>query len=188
VGSVSVALAGEEVCGDGWEMWQSPDRFVLMLADGLGHGLQAYEAAEEARRVFNLRPPVTPGQLIDNIHRALQKTRGGAVAVADLNLNTAKVTYCGMGNIAGVISADQQRSMVSMNGTVGAGAVRTKEFDYPWPADAVLIMHSDGLHSHWGLESYPGLRSRHAAVIAGILYRDGTRTRDDATVVVVKRT
>ena len=47
-------------------------------------------------------------------------------------------------------------------------------------------MHSDGLGTHWDLASYPGLRTRHPSVIAGVLYRDFSRRRDDVTVVVAK--
>jgi hypothetical protein len=38
--------------------------------------------------------------------------------------------------------------------------------------------------SRWSLEDYPGLAARDPAVIAGVLYRDFSRRRDDVTVVV----
>jgi hypothetical protein len=47
-------------------------------------------------------------------------------------------------------------------------------------------MHSDGLTSHWSLDAYPGLRLRHPALVAAVLYRDYQRGRDDVTVVVGK--
>jgi hypothetical protein len=47
-------------------------------------------------------------------------------------------------------------------------------------------MHSDGVQSRWDLSKYPGLLSRQAAVIAGVLLRDFRRERDDASVLVVK--
>jgi hypothetical protein len=46
-------------------------------------------------------------------------------------------------------------------------------------------MHSDGLSARWDLRKNALLRSRHPAVIAGVLYRDHARPRDDATVVVL---
>jgi hypothetical protein len=51
----------------------------------------------------------------------------------------------------------------------------------------VLIMHSDGLTGRWSLDAHQGLAARHPAVIAGMLYRDCLRGRDDATIVVVKK-
>jgi hypothetical protein len=47
-------------------------------------------------------------------------------------------------------------------------------------------MHSDGLSAHWSLDSYPGLRARHPALIAATLYRDLARERDDVTVLVAR--
>jgi hypothetical protein len=52
----------------------------------------------------------------------------------------------------------------------------------------MLVMHSDGLASHWALEHYRGLRLRHPAIVAAVLYRDHRRHRDDVTVVVSRET
>jgi hypothetical protein len=49
------------------------------------------------------------------------------------------------------------------------------------------VLHSDGVGSRWDLAEYPGLSTRHPALIAGVLHRDFSRGRDDATVVVVRR-
>jgi hypothetical protein len=63
---------------------------------------------------------------------------------------------------------------------------KLREFEYPWPEGAVVILHSDGVTSHWNLDAYPGLARRHPMLVAGILYRDCLRGRDDATVIVVR--
>jgi hypothetical protein len=47
-------------------------------------------------------------------------------------------------------------------------------------------MHSDGIATQWDLGRYPGLLARDPSLIAGVLYRDFLRGRDDATVVVLK--
>jgi hypothetical protein len=48
-------------------------------------------------------------------------------------------------------------------------------------------MHSDGVSARWDLSRYPGLLLRHPNVVAGVIYRDFSRGRDDALVVVVRR-
>ena len=63
---------------------------------------------------------------------------------------------------------------------------RVQEFTYPWPPGAILVLHSDGLLSHWTLDRHPGLAARHPMLLAGILYRDFRRGRDDTTVVVAR--
>jgi hypothetical protein len=63
---------------------------------------------------------------------------------------------------------------------------KVQEFAFPWPRGALLVMHSDGLGTQWDLGTYPGLTSRHPALIAAVLYRDYDRARDDVSVVVIR--
>ena len=58
--------------------------------------------------------------------------------------------------------------------------------EVPWPVDARLVMHSDGITSRWQVENYPGLLARHPALLAGVLFRDCARKRDDAAVIVLR--
>jgi hypothetical protein len=96
--------------------------------------------------------------------------------------------YAGVGNISGTLATGEtQKGLISYNGTLGGSLARVRELEYPWPEHGVLVMHSDGLGARWSLAAYPQLATQHAAVIAAVLYRDHSRGRDDATVVVVKR-
>ncbi|MGV3531163.1 MAG: SpoIIE family protein phosphatase, partial [Chthoniobacteraceae bacterium] len=189
VGAVSVALEREEVCGDAWELDCSGERLRLMIADGLGHGRFAEEAAREAISVFRAHPGEPLGALLGLMHQALGKTRGAAVAVAEVLLREEKMRGAGVGNIATrVVHHTGSKNLVSDNGTLGASFRRVLEFSYPWEPDALLVMHSDGVSSQWNLNDYPGLANRHPSLIAGVLYRDFKRTRDDSTVVVARCT
>jgi hypothetical protein len=64
---------------------------------------------------------------------------------------------------------------------------KVQEFEYAWPPGALLVLHSDGLATQWRVDDRPGLAARDAALVAGVLYRDWTRGRDDVTVVVTRR-
>lgn len=97
--------------------------------------------------------------------------------------------FAGVGNISGsILGPDEGRSisMVSHNGIVGHTLRKVQEFTYEWPEGALLVMHSDGLTSHWRPRQYPGLASCHPGLVAGILYRDFNRGRDDVTVVAAR--
>lgn len=76
--------------------------------------------------------------------------------------------------------------MASYNGTAGGEISKIRELTYPWPEGAVLVMHSDGLTTHWKLSQHPGLIRKHTSLIAGILYRDYSRGTDDVTVLVAR--
>jgi hypothetical protein len=75
--------------------------------------------------------------------------------------------------------------MVSMAGTAGFNTRKIRAFDYPF-TQGLIILHSDGLASSWTVDRYPNLATLHPSLIAAILYRDFTRLRDDATVLVAK--
>jgi anti-sigma regulatory factor (Ser/Thr protein kinase) len=183
--SISIPITGETVCGDAWSAERSPGRSLYIVADGLGHGPSAAEAAAEAVRVFHLVSQFEPDRILSEIHSALAKTRGAAVAVAEILHQKQVLRYAGAGNIVGVIcSGGKTRSLVSMNGTVGHVVGKIQQFSYPWQPESALIMHSDGLATRWNIEQYPGLASRHPALLAGVLFRDFSRKRDDATILV----
>jgi anti-sigma regulatory factor (Ser/Thr protein kinase) len=187
VGTVSVPRTGEEVCGDGFAVADDQEFPSLMVVDGLGHGLGAADAARLAVRAFEAAPGLPPGAQVAAIHDALRGSRGAAVSVARIDRARGLVTYSGLGNVAGAIVArGTSRRMVSANGTAGHDAGRIHEFTYPWSDEAVLVMHSDGLASRWQIERYPGLPSHHPSLVAGVLYRDWSRERDDVTVVAAR--
>jgi len=186
IGAVSVPKLGEDICGDSWSVSVGPDETTLLVADGLGHGPDAAEAAVEAVRLFHRFNGHRTSVLLEYIHGGLRATRGAAVSVARFQPGSGKMIYSGVGNIVGVIAANGElRRMVSMPGTAGHNARKIQAFEYPFTA-GLVILHSDGIASSWTLDRYANLAARHPTLIAAVLYRDLTRRRDDATVLVAK--
>lgn len=183
--AVSSPAPREMVCGDAWRVLEREGEIALLVADGLGHGPLAAEAADRAADVFDAGAFEPAADFFDRAHRALAGGRGAAVAAA--RVSKTRVHYAGVGNIAGsVVTASHSRGMFSHNGTVGVQMRKTQPIDYEWPDRALLIMHSDGVSSRWSLDAYEGLFGHHPAVVAAVLLRDFGRGRDDATVVVVR--
>lgn len=186
--ALSTPRAGEDSCGDAWAAGNDNYGQTFLIADGLGHGHFAEVAAREAVRVFNQLRGATTVQIIDGMHGALRSTRGAAVAVARVDLQQRRLLFAGVGNISAQIFGETaSRNLVSMNGTVGHQMHKVQEFVYPWDRDSILVLHSDGLGTRWDLNSYPGLDRRSPGVIAGVLYRDFKRNRDDVTVLVARQ-
>jgi anti-sigma regulatory factor (Ser/Thr protein kinase) len=188
IGVVCLPALPNEPCGDGWDVIRLPDRTIILVVDGLGHGLEASEVPREAIPIFRKNPKGNPVEILEILHASLKSTRGGAVAVTVIDEGRGTLRYSGAGNIAGqIISGSGTRSLVSLNGTAGVEIRKFQEFSYPWEPGALLILHSDGLTSHWDMDTYPGLARKHPAIIAGVLYRDHTRGKDDVTVLTVKK-
>jgi anti-sigma regulatory factor (Ser/Thr protein kinase) len=186
-GSVSTPIAGESVCGDGWGVERRARGCLVMVVDGVGHGVGAAEASTRALAVLDGRRGRSPRELVDDVHLALRGTRGAAMSVAEIDVDRGLVRFAGIGNVAGcVVGAAQARNMVSHHGTLGHQMRSAHEFSYPWNAGDVLVLASDGLQTRWSLDRYPGAVTRHPSIVAALLHRDFRRERDDATVVVVR--
>jgi hypothetical protein len=187
VGAVCLPKQGESISGDAWGLESVRGNPAFLVADGLGHGTEAARASHAALRVLRNRPQDDPSQLIEACHRALAPTRGAAVAIGKIALAEQKGSFSGVGNIACRVElGETRRQLVSHNGTLGHNMRRVQQFEFALPRGALLIFHSDGLATHWNLAEYPGLATRHPGVIAGVLYRDHARGRDDVTVLVVR--
>jgi len=188
VGVVRVSKRGESYCGDDWSLvCDEGGRAVLTVADGLGHGQAAADASKRAVEIGAEQSGGPPGVIVAQIHAGLRSTRGAAIAVAELTSTGTEVRFAGLGNIsASIVSSKRSKSLVSHNGIAGHEMRKVQEFSYDWPPDALLVMHSDGVSARWDLSRYPGLALRDPSVVAGVIYRDFSRGRDDALVVVVR--
>jgi hypothetical protein len=149
--------------------------------------MSAATAAREAVRIFRANARLAPADLLDALHNALRPTRGAAGAVAVIDHATQVLTFAGVGNIAGaIIGPTARQGLVSLSGTLGHEVRKVRAFEYRWPPGATLVMHSDGLGTQWDIGRYPGLVRRHPALVAGTLYRDYRRVRDDVTVLAIR--
>jgi anti-sigma regulatory factor (Ser/Thr protein kinase) len=184
-GAVSVAMPGQDVCGDSWSVLANGN-ITLFLADGLGHGQDAAEASVEAARLFHRFNGHRVQTLLDYVHGGLRTTRGAAVSIARFDPSSRHVAFGGIGNVAGALVADGHlKRMVSMPGTAGHNARKIQVFDYPFE-HGLVVLNSDGISTNWSLGRYPNIQSVHPTLIAALLYRDFSRRRDDATVLVGK--
>jgi len=188
IGGVSVPMPGETTCGDGWAADERDGCATVVVVDGLGHGPLAHAAAKAAIASFREHPRAMPDELIGLFHAALRSTRGAAACVARVDARKERIDYSGVGNLeARIVGSGVERRLVSQFGTLGHDLRKIRGFEYDFPHGATLIVHSDGLGRHWNLSDYPGLGEHHPALVAGVLYRDHQRGRDDATVVVLRR-
>jgi anti-sigma regulatory factor (Ser/Thr protein kinase) len=187
VAAVCLPMPGERACGDGWAWQPAAAGGSLLVFDGLGHGELAAEAAHEACTAFAELPDLAPADAVMGLHRRLSGTRGGAAAVARIDIAAGTLSYAGVGNIAGaILGHEQRRGLPSHNGIAGSIVGTIRSFEYPWAEGDLLVMHSDGLQSRWNLDDAPGLATRDPAVVAAQLYRKFNRGRDDVTVAVVR--
>ncbi|HET9447849.1 MAG TPA: ATP-binding SpoIIE family protein phosphatase [Steroidobacteraceae bacterium] len=189
IGAIVVPKPHEIECGDRWCYVERAGGALVMGVDGLGHGLGASQAASLACDVFMTEKTRAPAAVLERIHANLRTTRGAAAIVMDIDWDQRQLLAAGIGNlIAAIIEGNTAKRIPSYNGIVGHATPRIRELSYPLTPQATIVFHSDGLTASWQPERYPGLMQRPCATIAGVLYRDCTRGRDDSMVVALRRT
>lgn len=185
VGVVCVAIRGEVQCGDAWRIVIDRQRLSVLVVDGLGHGSEAASVSATATAVFGASAGGDPHVALMAIDKATRGSRGSAASVVVVDEATGQLHFCGVGNVDGrVMDPEDTVHLVPQNGIVGHTVPTLRPTATPWRDGARLVMHSDGISARWRAESYPGLAAAHPALLAGVIFRDFARERDDVTVLV----
>ncbi|CAL9647841.1 SpoIIE family protein phosphatase [Streptomyces sp. enrichment culture] len=192
VGGINTALGNAEYSGDAFAWVRSGARVTLMLADGLGHGDKAARASTAAVQDLHRTGHLPPAEILHRLHTALRTTRGAAIGVAQLDEDTGRLSFAGVGNVGARLRTDGTwQHLISHPGIVGArlpAAFPVQEA--AWQPDSLLILHSDGLPSRWVPPDDPRLLDHDPAVVAAVVLRDAGSAarrplRDDTCVAVL---
>lgn len=188
VGHLVRTLRGESVCGDTVAHRATPTGWLLMVADGLGHGPLAAEASRAAAEVFATARSEDPAEIVQRMHAALGGTRGAAVTVARVDPAAGTVTHAGVGNISGrlLTTGTRARSLVPQPGIVGHRLPRVRAQQQPLGDTDLLVLHSDGLTDKWDGAALPPIARHEATLCAAALLRDAGTRRDDASVLALR--
>ena len=186
LGVVCVPVQRETECGDAWHVIATPERIAVMVVDGLGHGHGAAEVATLATTAYPSLAGSPPDEALAGIDRALRGSRGAALSLVAIGETARELRFSGVGNVDGrVLHNGSAAHLMPQNGIVGHAMPTLRASTVAWPAGARLVMHSDGVSAKWRADAYPGLATAHPSLLAGVLYRDFGRERDDVTVLVL---
>lgn len=187
-GVVATPAPGETVTGDGWSLAIEGARAAVFMADGLGHGPLAEEAAQAAVAHFRNKPFQDLSEMLQSAHQLMRSTRGAAVAAAVLDTAASRIRSVGAGNvIMRVVSGVSDRTVLTQNGTLGVQIRKPEEVATDWPPHAAFAIHTDGIMQRWPGTVLAPLLGRDPSLAAALLMRDFCRGRDDATILVARR-
>ena len=174
--------------GDAFVIKQRAESALVGIMDGLGHGQFAHRAAEAARQYVESHYDQPLDQVFRGVGRACRATRGVVMALARFDWGLGRLTFASVGNIEVRVFPDSRQFSFSIRrGVIGLNAPNAVVTDHPWPSDHMLVLHSDGLRTHWGWKDFPGLADQPAPVLAQEFLRLLAKDEDDATVIVVRQ-
>jgi hypothetical protein len=165
---------------------------LVGIIDGLGHGQFAHRAAQTARQYVENHFDLPLDQIFRGVGRACRATRGVVMALARFDWGRGRLAFASVGNIAvRVFPRAEPFHFVVRRGVIGLNAPGAAVTEHPWSPGHVLVLHSDGVATHWGWKDFPGWADPEAgappaAAMAQQLLRAKAKDEDDATVIVVR--
>ena len=180
-------MAGETVSGDLHLVKPLEDSVLFAVADGLGHGKAAAEAARLALETVDEYSDKPLVQVLEQCSRRLHRTRGAVMTMVLLNGFDNSMEWVGVGNVEGVLvrstpdGKSAKESLLLSSGIIGGSLPPLHAAGLKIDTGDTLVLATDGIRR--GFEDGMVLYERPERTAEGILARDGLDT-DDALVLV----
>ena len=179
-------MPGETVCGDACAVWMNDHRIILAVADGLGHGPGAADAADAVLQCINRQREQSCEENFAECNRQLYGTRGAALALAIIDSKSKQLTVATVGNIRAVLlTKNSERFLGGARGIVGAGFNNLIPETADLATDDILMLYSDGFNEllPWRDILLPNMDATHIAANALSLW---ARDNDDAAMLIYR--
>jgi anti-sigma regulatory factor (Ser/Thr protein kinase) len=189
VGVLGRAFPDQRVSGDHALFVRAGDTLFCAVIDGIGHGPLAHEASARAAATTLAHHALGPAGAIEACYDALADTRGAVMAVTRIDEATATLEHAAVGNVNARL--DGFRTTRFFGGTPATLGPRARKRRPTLevadaPAEAALILYTDGLQSRTSVADEPNLLREHPIVIAQYLMATFGRATDDALVLVAR--
>lgn len=175
----------EQICGDAHIVEQVGTKLLFGVIDGLGHGLEAAQASQQAIKTILEQKESPPVNILRECHQELKSTRGAVLSLALIDRKNNKLEWVGVGNVEGVLmrSAGPHEWLSLRSGIVGCRMPNIQSMERPISCGDLLVMFSDGIQNQcldqvWSHDS--------ATKTAERIMDKRARGTDDAIILIAK--
>ncbi len=173
--------------GDAFVVRSWADGALAGVIDGLGHGELAERAAQAARAYIEEHFDQPVPRLFAGVAQECRRTRGVVMALARFDVVDGRVHIGSVGNVeVRLFGTTPSPNLVVRRGILGVNAPNPVVTEHPWTQQSILVLHSDGLHTHWTLHDLTTVTWAVPTDAARMLLDRQGKQDDDATVVVVR--
>jgi len=163
------------------------NKVFIGIVDAEGHGKEAQKTASICLEFMEKNCHQDLVQAMSILHERLKNLPRKAVAgFALLELETGELTYVGIGDITVRIFGPTSSRIIPKPGLVGYAMPSPKLEKIKLHAGDILVLHTDGVREHFGLEDYPGLLADDVEKIATRIIRKFGRPDDDALCIALR--
>jgi hypothetical protein len=182
-GAASRPIPGESECGDQWGVETIGDVTTFVLADGIGHGVEAAHAAKRAVAFVRAHGHRPLDELVAACHEDLRGSRGAAMALVRCVASTRSLTFCGVGNVELAALSSARLHAINTPGIVGVRARKFVATASTLQVGDLFVLHTDGISSRIDLDRFRGLEPQ---PMANAILATHAKGHDDAACIVVR--
>jgi negative regulator of sigma-B (phosphoserine phosphatase) len=148
-------LPGQTESGDRYLVEPFPDGVLVAVVDALGHGLRASKVAAQATSTLapHARDSVTA--LMLRCHEMLRERNGATMSLASFDWPARRMTWLGVGNVAGVLVPNSFRAearvrrLLVRGGMVGGDLPDLRPIAITLAPSDTLIIATDGIQENF---------------------------------------
>ncbi len=153
----SVAFPGQKESGDLYIVKELPEKVLIGVVDGMGHGHEAALAAKVAIDTVKENSELSIIELIKLSHEELKPTRGAVLALASINYIDETISWVSIGNVEGMLLRSDQdikpsyESIFMCPGVLGYRLTQINASIVPISKGDLLIFSTDGIRNDYVL-------------------------------------
>ncbi len=153
----SVIFPGQDESGDLYMIKELPEKVIIGVIDGMGHGHEAAIAAKCAVDTLEANAELSVIKLARLCHERLKTTRGAVMALASINYTDDTLTWLSVGNVEGVLlradpeSKPAYENIFMCRGVFGYRLSQLYATIIPISKGDLLILSTDGIRSDYFL-------------------------------------
>jgi len=184
IGVIQQPKAGNKVNGDSYRIIKTGSHMVVTVADGLGSGTMAQHASMLAVDIVERNLQQLSVAILPVLNDSLRDTRGAAVAIADIDLETLQLNYFSVGNIQGLIWGSKKTLLISTPGIIGRNYSQpVYQTSHQLKSTDAFILYTDGLTFNDCTDCHNGERRFTAQNLADYLVVQFKEKNDDLVLL-----
>jgi anti-sigma regulatory factor (Ser/Thr protein kinase) len=172
--------------GDQAGVWFDKKTIMVCMVDGLGHGEEAEYASRKVVRFVEKNRSMDLINLMRDCNEELRGSRGVAMAVVRIDVESGDMEFIGVGNTRCVIVGRNFLYLGSVTGVVGKGSPSPLVQQHTLGQGDVIMFWTDGLPETLSMVTTRVRRTTNLQAFADQLIDRYAIEEDDAGIVVVR--
>jgi negative regulator of sigma-B (phosphoserine phosphatase) len=188
-GAAAAPLPGQTESGDRFLVERFPDGVLVAVVDALGHGQRAARVAAQAIETLAHYAQDTVTGLAVRCHAVLRQGPGAALSLASFDWRSQRMTWLGIGNVAGVLAShsfhpgSRSKRLLVRGGLIGGDLPDLDPISIGLAPGDTLIMATDGIDNRFDNELPDDLAPQ---PLAEHIFCRFAKSTDDSLVLVAR--